>query len=75
MENLVTLFVHKNNLSYLPQSLSDIPTLKMVVVSGDELRCIPTRLCSGPDIKYANYTVTGALTESEKLSVASGTNS
>lgn len=51
LEQLVTLFIHKNNLSYLPHCLTKISTLKMIVVSGDELNCIPTRLCSNPDIK------------------------
>ena len=51
LEQLVTLFVHKNNLSYLPQCLTNVSTLKMIVVSGDQLTCIPTKLCSNPDIK------------------------
>lgn len=54
LEQLVTLFVHKNNLTYLPQCLCNISTLKMIVVSGDELNCIPTKLCSSPEIKYTN---------------------
>lgn len=54
LEQLVTLFLHKNHLSYLPQCLTNIHTLKMVVVSGDKLNCIPTRLCSNPAIKYAS---------------------
>lgn len=54
LEQLVTLFLHKNHLSYLPQCLTNIHTLAMIVVSGDELNCIPTRLCSNPAIKYAS---------------------
>lgn len=58
LEQLVTLFLHKNHLSYLPQCLTNIHTLKMIVVSGDELNCIPTRLCSNPAIKYATALAT-----------------
>lgn len=53
LEQLVTLFLHKNHLSYLPHCLTNIRTLRMVVVSGDQLTCVPTRLCSNPAIKYA----------------------
>uniref|UniRef100_A0AAV2MP70 Leucine-rich repeat-containing protein 2 n=1 Tax=Knipowitschia caucasica TaxID=637954 RepID=A0AAV2MP70_KNICA len=52
LENLVTLFLHKNPMSYLPHCLTNISGLKMVIVSGDELNCIPTRICSNPDIKF-----------------------
>ncbi|MEQ2279208.1 hypothetical protein AMECASPLE_007085, partial [Ameca splendens] len=52
LEELTTLYVHKNNLSYLPLCLSNISTLKMIVVSGDELTCVPTKLCNDPEIKF-----------------------
>ncbi|XP_077376709.1 leucine-rich repeat-containing protein 2 isoform X2 [Festucalex cinctus] len=52
LTELETLFVHKNRLSYLPHCLTNIATLKMVVVSGDHLVCVPTRLCSNPSIKF-----------------------
>ncbi|KAK0138815.1 Leucine-rich repeat-containing protein 2 [Merluccius polli] len=52
LEQLHSLFLHKNNLSYLPHCLTNISTLSLIVVSGDELNCIPTRLCSNPDIKF-----------------------
>ncbi|XP_049618538.1 leucine-rich repeat-containing protein 2 isoform X2 [Syngnathus scovelli] len=52
LKELVTLFVHKNRLSYLPHCLTNISTLKMIVVSGDQLVCVPTRLCSNPGIKF-----------------------
>lgn len=51
LEQLETLFVHKNNLSYLPVCLTNISTLRMIVVSGDQLTCIPTKLCSSAEIK------------------------
>lgn len=51
LDKLETLFVHKNQLSYLPLCLANISTLQMVVVSGERLTCIPTRLCSSPSIK------------------------
>ncbi|XP_062237215.1 leucine-rich repeat-containing protein 2 isoform X2 [Platichthys flesus] len=52
LQQLVTLFLHKNNLWYLPHCLASISTLKMIVVSGEQLTCIPTRLCSNPAIKF-----------------------
>ncbi|XP_008304367.1 leucine-rich repeat-containing protein 2-like [Stegastes partitus] len=52
LSQLVTLFVHKNNLSYLPHCLTNVSTLKVIVVSGDHLTCVPTKLCSNPDIKF-----------------------
>ncbi|XP_053277320.1 leucine-rich repeat-containing protein 2 isoform X2 [Pleuronectes platessa] len=52
LQQLVTLFLHKNKLWYLPHGLASISTLKMIVVSGEQLTCIPTRLCSNPDIKF-----------------------
>lgn len=58
LEQLETLFIHKNNLTYLPQCLANISTLKMVVVSGDELTCLPSKLCRSPEIKYENCTDT-----------------
>ncbi|XP_056447451.1 leucine-rich repeat-containing protein 2-like [Gadus chalcogrammus] len=52
LEQLRSLFIHKNRLSYLPHCLSNISSLNVIVVSGDELNCIPTHLCSNPDIKF-----------------------
>lgn len=51
LEKLVSLFIHKNNLLYLPQCLTNISSLQMVVVSGNDLNCIPTKLCNNPNIK------------------------
>jgi len=51
LEQLRSLFLHKNHLSYLPHCLTNISTLNLIVVSGDELNCIPTLLCYNPDIK------------------------
>lgn len=54
LQQLESLFLHKNQLTYLPHCLCNIATLSMIVVSGDDLVCIPTRLCSNPDIKYTH---------------------
>lgn len=61
LEQLASLYVHKNNLQYLPLCLTNISTLRMVVVSGDELTCVPTKLCNNPDIKYINTEPRGFL--------------
>ncbi|XP_061672386.1 leucine-rich repeat-containing protein 2 isoform X2 [Syngnathoides biaculeatus] len=52
LDSLATLLVHDNLLSYLPECLTNIATLQMVVVSGDRLVCVPTQLCSNPNIKF-----------------------
>ncbi|XP_061134135.1 leucine-rich repeat-containing protein 2-like isoform X2 [Syngnathus typhle] len=54
LKELVTLFVHKNRLTYLPHCLTNISTLKMIVVSADQLVCVPTKLCSNPGINPAS---------------------
>lgn len=51
LENLQTLFLHKNKLKYLPMSTAKIVTLKMLVVSGAELTCMPAYLTENPDLK------------------------
>ncbi|KAM9775607.1 LOW QUALITY PROTEIN: leucine-rich repeat-containing protein 2 [Neosynchiropus ocellatus] len=52
LQQLDSLFVHNNSLSYLPQRLADVGALKLVVVSGAPLTCVPTKLCSSPHIKF-----------------------
>ncbi|XP_061117669.1 leucine-rich repeat-containing protein 2 isoform X3 [Conger conger] len=50
LEELTTLFLHKNKLTYLPMELTNISTLKMIIVSGDLLVCLPSKLCDDPAI-------------------------
>ncbi|XP_016522458.1 leucine-rich repeat-containing protein 2-like [Poecilia formosa] len=52
LQQLSTLFVHQNSLSYLPVCLANISSLRMVVASGDGLTSVPTRLCNDPEIKF-----------------------
>ncbi|XP_047655940.1 leucine-rich repeat-containing protein 2 isoform X2 [Tachysurus fulvidraco] len=52
LEELQTMFLHKNNLKYLPMATANIVTLKMLVVSGDELTTFPSNLTENPDILF-----------------------
>ena len=51
LEELTTLFIHKNKLTYLPMSLANITTINMIVVTGDDLTRLPARLGNDPAIK------------------------
>lgn len=66
LEKLESLFIHKNNMTYLPFCLTNITALKMVFVGGAELNCVPTRLCSNPDIKYIRLHETPTVQQKEK---------
>lgn len=45
LDNLQTLLLQKNKLTYLPRALVNMPKLSLLVVSGDDLVEIPTAVC------------------------------
>lgn len=66
LEKLESLYLHKNSLTYLPQCLALIAGLKMVIVSADTINCVPTKLCSSPDIKYIRLHDTPTVQQKQK---------
>ncbi|NXN87024.1 LRRC2 protein, partial [Bombycilla garrulus] len=45
LDELQTLLLQKNKLTYLPRALVNMPKLSLLVVSGDDLVEIPTAIC------------------------------
>ncbi|KAJ1207266.1 hypothetical protein NDU88_002657 [Pleurodeles waltl] len=54
LDELKTLLLQKNNLTYLPRSLTNMPKLEMLIVSGDNLVEIPSLLMETPSLKFVS---------------------
>ncbi|MGH0166380.1 UNVERIFIED_CONTAM: hypothetical protein FKN15_050738 [Acipenser sinensis] len=52
LEEVQSLFLQKNPMTYLPLALCNLTKLSMIVVSGERMVKMPTAICSSPSIKF-----------------------